>query len=232
LPSSLASASKGRFQSELPPSDEGRRDFARIFFADDPRIYVVAPGMPSMRPLQPTAAPSSAHVGDLSEKVAERAEALFTESLTTHLTQACGGEAPDPATVERLRKRATAAMTVNVGIDFALHMKLMPTFLQPFFLIIIMPDMKEARAATFGFVADSPQHIVGDRPESKRTPFCVRLLSPNLLAPQEKQEEMERCWEVDYSIQGVSTSTIKQAVENEMQLVRKAIVTDSWTPLS
>jgi hypothetical protein len=232
LPSSLAAASKGRFQSELPRYEEIRRDFARIFFADERKIFVVAPGMPSMRPLQPTSAPSSAHVGDLNENVVERAEVLFTECLTQNLTQACGGRAPDPEMVERLRIRATAAMTVNVGIDFAMHMKLLPTFLQPFFLIIIMPDLKEARAATFGFVAEQPQHIVGDRPESKRTPFCVRLLSPNLLAPEEEQEEMRRCWQVDYAIQGVHTSTIKQAVDNEMQLVREAIMKDSWSPLT
>lgn len=224
LPAALAAASHGRFQSALPPGNEGRRDFARIFFADQRKIFLMAKGMPSMRPLQPTAGPSSAHIGDLSEQVVERAESLFTESLTTHLTQVCG-TAPDPTIVETLRARAMAAMTVNVGVDFALHMKLMPTFLQPFFLIIVLGNMEEARAATYGFVAERPQQIVGDRPESKRTPFCVRLLSPNLLSDD---EAVTKQWEVEYSVRPVQTSTIMQAVQMDARSVRETINSGRW----
>lgn len=88
-------------------------------------------------------------------------------------------------------------------------MKLLPTFLQPFFLIIVLGDLSEARAATYGFVAERPQQIEGDRPESKRTPFCVRLLSPDLLASDEAEAKN---WEVEYHVQEVQTSTIMQAI--------------------
>lgn len=230
LPAALAAVSKGRFRSALPKGDEGPRDFARIFFASERKIFLFAKGMQSMRPLQPTSNPSSVNIGDLNEYVVERADRLFTESLAAQLDQVCS-TTPEPTLVEKLCSRAAAAMTVNVGLDFALHLQLMPTFLQPLFLIIILGELAEARAVTYGFVADQRKHIFGDRPDSKHTPFCVRLLSPNLLVPPEEEEELETCWEVDYSIRSVQTPTIRQAVDMEIDLVRESIRLNSWDPL-
>mmetsp|Transcript_112710 Transcript_112710/g.218407 ORF Transcript_112710/g.218407 Transcript_112710/m.218407 type:complete len:251 (+) Transcript_112710:70-822(+) len=223
LPATIAAASRGRFQSALPSDHECRRDFARIFFADQRKIFLIARGMPSMRPLQPTAGPSSAHVGDLSEQVIERAGALFSEALSAALTQACGST-PDEGLVRSLRLRAMASMSVNVGIDFALHMQLMPAFLQPFFLIIVLGDLTEARTATYGFIAASPGQIQGDRPESKRSPFCVRLLSPNLLAAEAEPQN----WEVQYRVKEVRCSSIVQAAKNDENELREAVARASW----
>jgi hypothetical protein len=217
---------RGRFSSALPPTEEGRRDFARIFFADESKIFVVGRGMPNMRPLQPTVGPSKAHIGDLSDQVVERAEELFSDCLARQLKQVFG-RPPDPALLAKLRDRASAAMTVNVGMDFALHAKLMPTFWQPFFLIIVIPELNEARTATYGFVAGRPEDVVGDRPESKRTPYCVRLLSPNLLCPSGASPD----WEVEYSLRSVASSSIKQVVEGDLSLVREAIRTAGWDAL-
>lgn len=222
LPSSLAAAPRGKIQSQLPPSEEGLRDFARIFFADQRKIFFLSPGMPSMRPLQPTGGPSSAHIGDLNVQVVQKAEALFTDSLKAQLEQACG-QAADAEVLERFRKRAMAAMTVNVGIDFALSMNLMPTFLQPFFVILVSSDLKQARAATYGFVAQKPTHIVGDRPESKRTPFCVRLVSPNLLS-----EDSLKTWELDYSVREVRAATIMQAAEMDLPKLKESLSSGRW----
>lgn len=230
LPPLLAAATAGRFQSQLPPKSEGHRDFARIFFADERKIYVFAPGMPSMRPLQPTTGPSSAHIGDMSEQVVNMAVSLFSESLQMHLRQALGSSAPDSDVQEILVSRAIASMTVNIAIDFALHMKLLPMFLQPAFLILVMGKPLQARAVSYGFVAERPQQICGDRPESKRTPFCVRLMSPNLLTAT-ADEDLCKNWEVEYSAMEVFTSTITQAVEMDMPKIREAINTSTWDPL-
>lgn len=216
----------GRFQSVLPPSGEGRRDFARIFFANERKIFIAAHGMPSMRPLQPTAGPSSAHIGDLNEQVVERATSLFNEVVTAQLIQVLG-TAPDPAIVESLCSKAMLAMTVNVGLDFALHMEMLPTFLQPFFLIIVLGEPLQARVATYGFVAQRPDQIKGDRPESKRTPICVRLLSPDLVAQVDGQS-----WQVDYRIREVRTTAIMQAVEGDFNSVREATNSGSFKSLS
>lgn len=216
----------GRFPSALPPSAEGRRDFARIFFANERKIFFVARGMASMRALQPSAGPSSAHIGDLSEQVVERARNLFLDVFTAQLTQV-QGTAPDPSWVEGLCSKAMLAMTVNVGLDFALHMEMLPTFLQPFFLVIMLGEPLQARIATYGFVAERPDQITGDRPESKRTPMCVRLLSPDLLDEADDQH-----WEVSYFIQHVSSASIKQAVEEDFHSVRKAANSGSWQLLS
>jgi len=230
LPGSLAKAAIGRFESTLPPIGEARRDFARIFFADERKIFVVAPGMHGMRPVQPTTGPRSAHIGDMSEQVVEKAISLFGERLTTQLEQALG--VLDSEVTSKLIERAVASMTVNVGISFAVQMSLMPAFLQPAFLIVILGGSLgqplQARVATYGFIAERPQQICGDRPESKRTPFCVRLLSPDLLAAEE-----DSCsgWEVQYNAKEVQTSTITQAVEMDMHKVREAIKTSRWDPL-
>eukprot|EP00442_Polarella_glacialis_P038622 CAMPEP_0115059980 /NCGR_PEP_ID=MMETSP0227-20121206/7214_1 /TAXON_ID=89957 /ORGANISM="Polarella glacialis, Strain CCMP 1383" /LENGTH=181 /DNA_ID=CAMNT_0002445153 /DNA_START=399 /DNA_END=941 /DNA_ORIENTATION=- len=181
--------------------------------------------MPNIRPLKPSAGPSSAHIGDLNELAVAKAEELFRDSLTAQLTQACGGSAPPAKLVDLLSRRAMRAMTVNVGIDFATKMDLLPTFLQPFFLIIVLSDLSEARAATYGFVAANTKQIVGDRPESKRTPFCVRLLSPDLLSASEDSID----WEVEYSVRELrKVQTILQAVEMDMPKVRDAMRKGRW----
>jgi len=224
LPASLAAASRGRFQSSLPSFAEGRRDFARIFLPGR-QIFIWTPDMPNIRPLKPSAGPSSAHIGDLNELAVAKAEELFRDSLTAQLTQACGGSAPPAKLVDLLSRRAMRAMTVNVGIDFATKMDLLPTFLQPFFLIIVLSDLSEARAATYGFVAANTKQIVGDRPESKRTPFCVRLLSPDLLSASEDSID----WEVEYSVRELrKVQTILQAVEMDMPKVRDAMRKGRW----
>lgn len=227
LPEALAAAPKGRFQSLLPPIEEGRRDFARIFFADQRKIFFISRGMPSMRPLQPTVGPSAAHIGDLTPQVIERAEALFCESLTKQMSAQEGGIVPDKSLVENLMTRAMVAMSVNVGVDFALHMKLMPTFLQPLFVIIMLGDPLEARAATYGFVASTPRQVIGDRPEAKRTPFCVRLLSPNLL---EREMDSKAC-EVEYRVKELQASSIRQVAESEVPDMRAAIASNRWDPM-
>jgi hypothetical protein len=226
LPPALASAPRGRFGSALPPLTEGRRDFARIFFANERKVFIIAKGMPSMRPLQPTLGPSSAHIGDLSEQVAEKAAMSFIETLTVQLSQVLN-TTPDTNTLEALRDRAMAAMTVNVGIDFALHMQLMPLFMQPFFVVIVRGELEEVRIATYGFVAVTLQEVQGDRPEAKHTPYCVRLLSPNVLSRVRDGSE----WEMEYHVRVVKCSTIQQAVESEVRLLREVTGTGKWETL-
>eukprot|EP00927_Polykrikos_kofoidii_P013999 TRINITY_DN160_c1_g1_i2.p1 TRINITY_DN160_c1_g1~~TRINITY_DN160_c1_g1_i2.p1 ORF type:complete len:249 (-),score=46.42 TRINITY_DN160_c1_g1_i2:171-917(-) len=226
MPQLLAAAPRGKFQSALPPRGEGLRDFARIFFADERKIYVFAKGMPSMRPLQASIGPSSTHVGDLSDEVTARAEALFVESLTQNLTQA-STMSVDSGTINAIKERATVALSVNIGLDFALRMKLMPTFLQPVFVLIVLGEPAQVRAATYGFVAESPRQVAGDRPETKRSPFCVRLLSPNLLESQESDKN----WEVSYNVREMQISTILQAVEMDLPILRDAASSSRWDPL-
>mmetsp|Transcript_46722 Transcript_46722/g.99968 ORF Transcript_46722/g.99968 Transcript_46722/m.99968 type:complete len:254 (-) Transcript_46722:110-871(-) len=227
LPTALKAAPTGRFQSSLPPLAEGRRDFARIFFASERKIFVVAKGLPSIRPIQPTTGPSSAHIGDMSDVVVERAVALFGESLKSQLSQASDKVRLEATLLQQLIDRAIACMTVNVALDFATQMKLLPMFMQPAFLIVLLGEPLEARAATYGFVAEKPTQIQGDRPESKRTPFCVRLLSPDLLS-NSCDEDAGKKWEVDYSATEVSTASISQAIELDMPKVREAINADRW----
>merc|ERR1719162_2071456 len=102
-------------------------------------------------------------------------------------------------------------------------MEMLPTFLQPFFLIILLGEPMQARVATYGFVAQRPDQITGDRPESKRTPICVRLLSPDIIADSDGQN-----WEVEYKVSSVRTAAIMQAAEADMNKVREATTSGSW----
>merc|ERR1712146_445706 len=76
-------------------------------------------------------------------------------------------------------------MTVNVGMDFAAETSLLPAFLQPAFVITVLGDPLQFRVTTYGFVASTPAQVVGDRPDTKRTPFVVRLVS----APEESKKD-------------------------------------------
>ena len=148
-------------------------------------------------------------------------KSIYSIALKTTLY---GGGTYHEGMVRSLRLRAMSAVSVNVGIDFALHMQLLPAFLQPFFLIIVLGDLTEARTATYGFVAASPGQIQGDHPESKRTPFCVRLLSPNLLAAEAEPQN----WEVQYRVKEVRCSSIVQAAKNDENELREAVARASW----
>eukprot|EP00435_Cladocopium_sp_Y103_P035226 s515_g9.t1 len=88
-------------------------------------------------------------------------------------------------------------------------------------------DRQGARAATYGFVAEHHKHIYGDRPESKRTPFCVRLLSPDLIASEDTKS-----WELEYSLREIRTATIRQAVEADLEGLRKSISSGKWDDLT
>lgn len=226
LPANLAAVSTGTFETSLADVSEGRRDFARTFFSQQCRIFIMAPGMPSMRPVQATKQSASYNIGQMDDAVMRLAEELFTESLLEYLKQACGGD-PEMEVVNILKKRVMAAMTVNIGLDFTRHMKLLPQLLQPLVLIVVMGKISEARTATYGFVAERNEQIQGDRPESKRTPICVRLVSPDLLTPK---EDAKAQWQVEYTLKGVKTSTIMQAVEMELPSLRQAISSQQWDP--
>ncbi|CAK9088747.1 unnamed protein product [Durusdinium trenchii] len=110
---------------------------------------------------------------------------------------------------------------VFVTVTFWTHQK------APDYLLGESRATPEARAATYGFVAEQPKQIFGDRPESKRTPFCVRLLSPDLIASEDTKS-----WEVEYSLREIRTATIRQAVETDLDALRKSIATGRWDDLA
>ncbi|CAE8587040.1 unnamed protein product [Polarella glacialis] len=83
----------------------------------------------------------------------------------------------DASALEALCGNAATAMSASIGVDFAMHVGLIPTFLQPLFLILLLQDasgnIAEARVLICGFVAAKPKHITGDRPDAKCTNWCA-----------------------------------------------------------
>jgi len=227
-----------KFSGKASETEQGRRDLTRNLFERKiyialprasrfpiPNIFIAGPGLNSV---QPTVERSSAHKGDLSDERVEMAGRIFIECITSHMQQ-FSGTAPDPSVVKALCGKAMLAMTVNAGIDFAEHMGMEPQLFQPFFLVILMGEPLEVRVATYGFVAVKHQQVTGDRPESKRTPFCVRLLSPDLMRAGDT--DAAQSWQASYSMRKVNISSIMEAVVADMPHVRQAITSSSWGPL-
>jgi len=190
--------------------------------ANERKIFLMAKGFQSPKPLQVTSGPSQTNIGDLNSEVISKAMALFEERLGEALQQVSAraeGEAG------RLRDLAISAINVSGGIDFATHMELMPMFLQPVFVLVVLGDMEEAHMMTYGFIAETPHQVEGDRPEAKRTSFCVRLVSPNLLAPPDAAKEV---W---YSVRNVHTTAMSQVVDGDVDLMRLAATSSSLEPL-
>jgi len=222
LPNALQATPRGAFQSTSAGSDEGRRDFSRIFFANERKIFFMGKGLNSPQPLQVTSQPSSTHVGDLSAEVVEMAAQMFGERLASALDAA---QATRPDDISALVNQIIPRMTVNVGLDFALHTGLMPAFLQPVFVIIALGEPLQFRVATYGFIAEKPDQVVGDRPETKRTPFVVRLLNTDLTPDDTKNGGKVN---VHYSAWCVQAATTQQVVDLEGNALREACNKNSW----
>eukprot|EP00933_Yihiella_yeosuensis_P016800 TRINITY_DN14216_c2_g1_i1.p1 TRINITY_DN14216_c2_g1~~TRINITY_DN14216_c2_g1_i1.p1 ORF type:complete len:255 (-),score=36.36 TRINITY_DN14216_c2_g1_i1:373-1137(-) len=224
LPGSLASASGGKFQCDVPQVDEGRRDFARYFFGGQD-IYIWAPCMAKMRPIQPTTGLyNAAGIGDLSKEadgseapVIQRAQELFTSEMKRQLEQVA--QTPiDEDRFQTLVERVIPAISVSYATKFTSDFNLLTMFCQPFFLIVVHEDLSKAWVATYGFVASEIKQIKGDRPQDKRTPFCARLLSPELLSDADKSP-----WQVQYSVRSVKTASIGQAVEGDIPKLKDEV---------
>lgn len=225
LPPMVQATPCGHFESTSAGSDEGRRDFARIFFANERKIFAMFGDFQGPKPIQVTAQPSSTHVGDLSSTVVEKAALIFAERLGAVFESAAIMKPPN---LEDLVDQIMAQTTVNVGIDFASQMALVPMFLQPVFVVMGLGEPLQVRVLTYGFFAEKPQQVVGDRPDSKRSPFVVRLCSPvvgsSQASPGGKVTISYRAWPVQ-------AATTGQVVSDDAEMLRKAISMGSWEPL-
>merc|ERR1719230_2369404 len=113
LPPKLGKQPDGSFRTELGKGAEGHRDFARIFMANDRKVFLMAKGLPSPVPLQVSAAPATVNVGDMSHEVIARAVELLGDRLREALSAATVTMPPCHG-LESLRDALISAMTVNV----------------------------------------------------------------------------------------------------------------------
>lgn len=236
LAPSFAMRPRGTFESRAAPEQEVLRDFARIFLASERRLFVMARGMVSMRSLQQGSGASfptprvGASAGDLDANVLRNARKAFCEALTQRLG-AAGAPALDEEALDRLGTHVATAMSASVGVDFALGAGLLPTLLQPLYVLVILDgcglEPLQARMLVYGFVAGHMGHVTSNDPDSKCTPFCACLMSPDLLTGTE-EHVASPSWTWEYSVRKVSTTTIREAAERDAQLLRDMVKMGRW----
>lgn len=231
LSAQLVARPHGHFMSTLAPGPEALRDFARVFLSrgQSRKVYIMARGMVSLRPLQLSAGLGTAAVGELHEGMVGEAQTLFIDALTQWLLSVGAPLVPSEEQ-QRLCGAAAAAMSGSVGIDFSQHVGLLPTFMQPMFVLLILGGSREVlpqmRLLTYGFVAGSCTQVSAGSPESKNTPFCARLTSPDLLSAD--VVTAGSCWEWEYSVYRVRTTNIREAAERDAACLREAISSGRW----
>jgi hypothetical protein len=149
-------------------------------------MFVLTPQLEEPRKLQATEQSSTVSIGDLSEEVLALAEERFKDSLREVL----GGEKGNTPWSSRI---ATSLSVSGSGVMEFLEMRhMMPTFFQPRFLLFIDSD-NSVRIMTYGFVAQDIAEVRGARPDTKCSPFLMRITSEDLSQP-EKDERMIEYW--------------------------------------
>jgi len=223
----------GHFASAPAPLEEALRDFARVFLAGERRVFFMARGMVSMRPLTPSQVQGlgTARIGDLNPELIERAKDAFSEAAAQRLSAA--GLLEDPGApaelLERLRDGAALAMSASVGVDFALSVGFLPAFLQPLFVLVALGGVDgaplEVRLVMYGFIAKDMDHVTRRREEVKSTPYFARLTSPDLLADMEEGAN----WEWEYGVNKVTVATAREAAERDAPRLREAVRLGRWS---
>jgi hypothetical protein len=227
----LVSSPSGHFCSTVAGGPEALRNFARVFLTkgQQRRVYIMARGMVSMRPMQLAGAGlDTARMGDMDEQVVDSAKEMFTDGLAQWLVAV--GAPPVPASSrESLCAAAAAAMSGSVGIDFSQHTGLLPTFMQPMFVLLILAGdadvPPQVRLITYGFVAGSMAQIGMGRTEMQSTPFCARLLSPDLLTAASASGSS---WEWEYAVYRVRSTSIKESAERDATKLREVVGSGRW----
>eukprot|EP00930_Biecheleria_cincta_P068899 TRINITY_DN56726_c0_g1_i1.p1 TRINITY_DN56726_c0_g1~~TRINITY_DN56726_c0_g1_i1.p1 ORF type:complete len:711 (+),score=95.84 TRINITY_DN56726_c0_g1_i1:69-2201(+) len=221
---------RGCFQSKIPARHEVVRDFGRIVCAPSHRIFVMSTAAPSWQPLR--LGPSLKRALACSES--ERGQWVLPslrEGLQQHMN-AQRGLVLDAAVLDTLCDNAACAMSAGIGVDFAVQVGLLPSFLQPLFMLLIFKHSDgqsfSARVVVSGFVAGKPKHVKGDRPDTKCTPWVACLASPDLLASSRSPGAQ---WDWDYAVREAQVELIRDAVESEQMILEEDLRSGSWVGL-
>jgi len=118
----------------------------------------------------------------------------------------------DSLALMELTLQVATHISTGPGMQVVLQEKLPPALWQPTFVICI--SRSQVRVVTFAFVGEP---AAGDRPENKRTPFMLRMLTDNISAahPQPRPDE---------SVTWMPTSTT--AVKYMVEFVHVPVVLD------
>ena len=129
---------------------------------------VMSSDQQSPEPIAALASSGSSNASDVQAAMEE-----FESMLAARLVPGSGAAKLGAAGVAR---RVVGHLSVTPALQLALYTKLPVSFHQPCYVILI--GRAQVRVATYAFVGEP---ISGDRPDRKRTPFVLKILTPDLL---------------------------------------------------
>lgn len=107
---------------------------------------------------------------EIAKEIREQGECLTAAGQPSSSTKV------DPVVLRELVLQVAAHISVGPGVEVAMQRGLSPNLWQPIFAICIGDG--QVRVLTFAFIGGP---VSGDRPDRKRTPFCLRIATGDLV---------------------------------------------------
>mmetsp|Transcript_95956 Transcript_95956/g.311212 ORF Transcript_95956/g.311212 Transcript_95956/m.311212 type:complete len:404 (-) Transcript_95956:372-1583(-) len=255
LPKGLRENPHGQIEVPLPQKDgawdEVFRDFTRVlqggsvFIIGRGRLYPIRPSGDDNAGVQEEA--RAAAIEDLGRAIREellaQGQGLSSKGRkkpvlwrrNTFGSDTDIKDAPldkvDPGMMRELALAVASHVSVGPGVQVALARGLPPTLWQPSFAVCVGDG--QVRVLTFAFIGEP---VFGDRPDRKRTPFCLRIATGNLVegaAAVVKGKERavsDRVWYSAEAVQDTVQTTLDVIVGLEEELFG-AIQDGCWSDL-
>mmetsp|Transcript_63851 Transcript_63851/g.122767 ORF Transcript_63851/g.122767 Transcript_63851/m.122767 type:complete len:398 (-) Transcript_63851:175-1368(-) len=145
-------------------------------------------------------------------------------------SQSVGDWKLESRVLQELARQVAIHISTGPGMQVVLQEKLPPALWQPTFIICISPS--QVRVLTFAFVG-AP--ATGDRPERKRTPFLMRMLTDDISAsaPQPRPDESVT-WmptgttAVKYMVEFVRAPIVSERIIGMREELCQQVWNDSW----
>lgn len=178
LPAALRDRPHGEVSVPMPIGDDAweevMRDFSRSLTGGG--VYMI--GQQRLYPLRGSSNSSTGKVGPEACNEAMRMVSdairdeilLQGESLNVAGQPASSTPKVDPVVLHELALQVAAHVSVGPGVEVVMGRGLPPNLWQPLFVICIGDS--QVRVLTFAFIGGP---VTGDRPDRKRTPFCLRI---------------------------------------------------------
>lgn len=211
LPPGLRLQPQGELSVPLPVGNEAWaeafRDLSRVLQGGC--VFVIG-----RQRLYPLHAPSPSAVGRMDDQTSSAALELIAASIRDELLAqgvglsatgntkptpwrrsgsqyACGSaemdRLVDPQILKELSLQVAAHVSVGPGVQLTIARGLPPALWQPTFTLCIGDG--QVRVLTFAFVG-AP--VTGDRPDRKRTPFCLRIATGDLVRAASRSVVLHR----------------------------------------
>ena len=228
---------RGSYGYQMADADEAARDFARAFagcMGGKGDIMLLTVSDAEAAPPRPVVCAASAG-GDVNQRSVSAATDAFRAQVLAPALAAAGAAALAPALLGELSERLIGNLSVGAAMEALTQHGCAPAMHQNKFLLLVGQD--SVRVLTYGYIGEP---VSGDRPDTKHTPFTLRLLTENLLSPPlEPEAEPEsdgsgggaRGMTISYAVAGTGRGSMVDEVQRDAQRLHAAIASGEWEPV-